>query len=162
MAYVNLGQVIYPVGSFYFSTNKTSPADLFGGTWKQLKDLDPLLATIDDSLVGKYTGSRFLMANHLPPHWHPIANMQSYYPNSEQGRFVKFYRQSVIHSGNQGGDGWLIPSDDPRSAEEISATIAEAMYASSFINGQYPYRAEQEQIPLTVEGYGTYIWHRIS
>ena len=162
MAYVNLGQVMYPIGSFYCSTQKTSPASIFGGTWEQLKDLDPLLATIDDSLVGKYTGSRFLMGKHLPPHWHPIANMQSYYPNSKQGRFVKFYRQSVIHNGNQGGDGWLIPSDDPRNAEEISTTIAEAMYASSFINGQYPYRAGKEQIPLTVEGYGTYIWHRIS
>ena len=162
MAYVNLGQVIYPVGSFYCSTQKISPASLFGGTWEQLRDLDPLLATTDDSLVGKYTGSRFLMANHLPPHWHPIANMQSFYPNSEQGRFVKFYRQNVIGSENAGGKGWLIPSDDPRDVSEISTSIQEAMYACSFINGQYPYRAEQEQIPLTVEGYGTYIWHRIS
>lgn len=162
MAYVNLGQVIYPVGSFYCSTQKISPASLFGGTWEQLKDLDPLLATIDDSLVGKYTGSRFLMANHLPPHWHPIANMQSYYPDSEQGRFVRLYRQTIIHNENQGGDGWWIASDDTRDTGQISTSIREAMYASSFINGQYPYRATEEQIPLTVEGYGTYIWHRTS
>ena len=29
---------IYPVGSVYTSTNETSPAELFGGSWEQLKD----------------------------------------------------------------------------------------------------------------------------
>lgn len=33
MAYVNLGQVIYPVGSVYMSYTSTSPASLFGGNW---------------------------------------------------------------------------------------------------------------------------------
>lgn len=31
MAYVNLGQVIYPVGSIYMSTKNISPGDIFGG-----------------------------------------------------------------------------------------------------------------------------------
>lgn len=38
MAYVNLGQVIYPVGSIYQSSNNTSPANLFGGSWSALTD----------------------------------------------------------------------------------------------------------------------------
>ena len=29
---------VYPIGSLYMSTNDTSPASLFGGTWEQLKD----------------------------------------------------------------------------------------------------------------------------
>lgn len=33
MAFINIGQVIYPVGSFYFSMRYISPATLFGGTW---------------------------------------------------------------------------------------------------------------------------------
>lgn len=33
MAYVNLGQVVYPVGSVYMSYTSTSPASLFGGNW---------------------------------------------------------------------------------------------------------------------------------
>lgn len=53
--------------------------------------------------------------------------------------------------------------DDTRDAGQItSVSIPEAMYATSFINGQYPYRAGEEQIPLTIERYGTYCWHRIS
>lgn len=33
MAYINLGQVIYPIGSIYMSYTSTSPASLFGGNW---------------------------------------------------------------------------------------------------------------------------------
>ena len=33
MAYVNLGQVMYPVGAYFFSNNSASPSSLFGGTW---------------------------------------------------------------------------------------------------------------------------------
>ena len=33
MAYVNLGQVMYPVGSVYMSYTSTSPASFFGGNW---------------------------------------------------------------------------------------------------------------------------------
>lgn len=30
--------IAYPVGSIYLSVNSTSPAELFGGTWEQIKD----------------------------------------------------------------------------------------------------------------------------
>ena len=33
----DLLNLIYPVGSIYMSVNSTSPATLFGGTWKQIK-----------------------------------------------------------------------------------------------------------------------------
>lgn len=33
MAYVNLGQVVYPVGAVYISYTNVSPANLFGGEW---------------------------------------------------------------------------------------------------------------------------------
>jgi hypothetical protein len=35
--FVNLMDIIYPVGSIYQSMNATSPADSVGGTWTQLK-----------------------------------------------------------------------------------------------------------------------------
>lgn len=35
-SFVNLLDVVYPVGSVYCSMNSTSPATLFGGTWKQV------------------------------------------------------------------------------------------------------------------------------
>lgn len=36
MAYVNLLDVIYPVGSLYCSYNSTSPATIIGGTWESV------------------------------------------------------------------------------------------------------------------------------
>ena len=33
-----IGNELYPVGSIYMSTNNTSPASMFGGTWEQIKD----------------------------------------------------------------------------------------------------------------------------
>lgn len=37
MAYINLGQVIYPIGAYYFSDSSVSPATLFGGTWTAIE-----------------------------------------------------------------------------------------------------------------------------
>ncbi len=36
MAYINLGQVIYPIGAIFASTSSTSPSSMFGGTWSQI------------------------------------------------------------------------------------------------------------------------------
>ena len=33
-----VGNELYPVGSIYMSTENTSPASMFGGTWEQIKD----------------------------------------------------------------------------------------------------------------------------
>lgn len=37
MAFINFLDVLYPVGSVYWSTASISPASLIGGTWTQLK-----------------------------------------------------------------------------------------------------------------------------
>lgn len=36
MAFINLLDVIYPVGSVYFSSTTVSPAETIGGTWAQV------------------------------------------------------------------------------------------------------------------------------
>lgn len=38
MAFVNLLQAVYPVGSIYQSVTSTSPASVIGGTWSAIKD----------------------------------------------------------------------------------------------------------------------------
>lgn len=38
MAFINLGQVMYPVGSYYISNEPTSPSDLFGGQWLEIEN----------------------------------------------------------------------------------------------------------------------------
>lgn len=38
MAFTNIIDIIYPIGSFYITTNSTSPATLFGGTWASFEE----------------------------------------------------------------------------------------------------------------------------
>ena len=72
MAFVNLGQVIYPVGSIYISTGSTSPANLFGGSWTRIADA--YLRAMGDTGValGEYGGyaNYTLSVDQLPSHNH--------------------------------------------------------------------------------------------
>lgn len=67
MAYINLGQVIYPVGAIYASANSTSPASLFGGSWTQITD-----AALRGATSVGYTGSdtHILTIKEMPSHIH--------------------------------------------------------------------------------------------
>ena len=61
----------YPVGAIYISTNSTSPASLFGGTWTQLKDRF-LLGAGDTYSAGSTGGEakHTLTIDEMPYHSH--------------------------------------------------------------------------------------------
>lgn len=63
--------LLHPVGSIYQSTDSTSPADLFGGTWEQVKDVF-LLAAGDSHAAGSTGGeeTHTLTKAELPDHNH--------------------------------------------------------------------------------------------
>lgn len=84
MAYINLGQVIYPVGAIYASANSTSPASLFGGSWTQITN-----AALRGATGVGYTGSdtHALSTNEMPSHSHQIwTDPASISGNSERVR----------------------------------------------------------------------------
>ena len=62
---------LHPVGSVYQSTDPTSPADLFGGTWEQIKDRF-LLAAGDSHTAGSTGGEEehVLTAAEMANHTH--------------------------------------------------------------------------------------------
>ena len=67
----NLVDLVYPVGSYYWSSNSTSPSTLFGGTWTQVKDRFVLAA--GDSYSVNATGGEVthtLTINEMPGHRH--------------------------------------------------------------------------------------------
>lgn len=68
---VDILNLIYPVGAIYISTNSTSPATLFGGTWTQIKDTF-LLAAGSTYSAGTTGGAATvkLETTHLPSHSH--------------------------------------------------------------------------------------------
>lgn len=64
---------LHPVGSVYQSTDSTSPAELFGGTWEQIKDRF-LLAAGDSHAAGSTGGeaTHTLTKAELPDHTHTL------------------------------------------------------------------------------------------
>lgn len=67
----SLVNIIYPVGSLYWSKNSTDPATLFGGTWTRIKDKF-ILAAGDTYAQGATGGSATvtLTTEQLPAHNH--------------------------------------------------------------------------------------------
>lgn len=67
----NLALTIYPVGAIYMSVNSTSPAELFGGTWEQIKD-SFLLAAGSVYAAGSTGGEaeHTLTIDEMPEHSH--------------------------------------------------------------------------------------------
>ena len=77
-----VGNELYPVGSIYMSTENTSPASMFGGTWEQI--LGKFLLSSDDVLtdgiittsgsyhIGDSAGeaTHTLTINEMPEHRH--------------------------------------------------------------------------------------------
>lgn len=63
MAFVNLLQAVYPVGSVYISAIDTSPASTIGGTWEQVTNRYLYATTIPASLGGSSTHSHSLSTN---------------------------------------------------------------------------------------------------
>ena len=73
MAFTNIIDIIYPIGSAYQSTSSTSPATLFGGTWNQIKNR--FLVGAGDSYKASATGgeaTHTLTINEMPSHKHNI------------------------------------------------------------------------------------------
>ena len=63
--------LVYPVGSIYWSSNDTDPGTLFGGTWQQIKDMFVLAA--GDSYSVNSTGgekTHTLTIDEIPSHDH--------------------------------------------------------------------------------------------
>ena len=62
---------LYPVGCIYQSAKATSPAELFGGTWEQIKDRF-ILAAGDTYAAGSTGGeaTHTLTVNEMPRHNH--------------------------------------------------------------------------------------------
>lgn len=72
MSYTNLLDIIYPVGSFYFSTNYDSPSQIIGGNWEQIDGAAIRATSIDESSSINYIGDDActLTASQMPKHQH--------------------------------------------------------------------------------------------
>lgn len=73
MAFVNLLQAVYPVGSVYLSTVSTSPASVVGGTWSAMTGgMLGLAGSTGVASAASNGGSLKISINQMPAHTHTI------------------------------------------------------------------------------------------
>lgn len=99
--FVNLLDIIYPVGSIYITTNAISPADSIGGTWFKIEDCLLAASGHDYELAG-YAGNDMLESAAVPDHQHPVVSWLS-----AQQRYgtAAFWQTNAIN-----GSGWNLLS----------------------------------------------------
>lgn len=108
MAFINIGQVVYPVGSIYISTDPTSPGNLFGGEWEIIADAYLRAIGSTGVTVGEYGGYQdyTLTIDQMPSHSHGI----KYSWNAgKPGNYSNW--RVVLQQAEIGSNGEVNPSD---------------------------------------------------
>ena len=98
--YVNLLDIIYPVGSVFISNTSISPASTIGGTWTKL-DSDTFICCGAPNTTGG-TNSIRLTINQMPSHNHKLAG---------NGTWLGGSAGSYIDIALNGGRNWNPPMD---------------------------------------------------
>lgn len=122
----------YPVGAYYISSEPTSPATLFGGTWVRVENR-MILAAGSSYTAGSTGGSatKTLSVANMPTHSHSCSSTGNHthtrgnmnitgragcygeegtsYPNGA------FYQTSEIGTGHDGGDDYMVYFDASRN-----------------------------------------------
>lgn len=87
MSYINLLEIIYPIGSLYCSIIDESPASVVGGTWSKIDEGYYLMGagnTYKSTVVGG-SNSITLSVNQIPSHKHGLGIHQCSYEISGCG-----------------------------------------------------------------------------
>ena len=73
--WINLLEVVYPIGSIYQSTKSVSPASIVGGSWKQIA-AKFLLGAGENYTCGQIGGEEehTLSIKEMPRHFHKASN----------------------------------------------------------------------------------------
>lgn len=71
MAFVNLLEIVYPIGSIFMSISNISPAEVVGGQWEKIKEgLLGCAETEGLALAGQTGGSFTITTDQIPSHGH--------------------------------------------------------------------------------------------
>ena len=128
----------YPVGSIYQSTNSTSPAALFGGTWEQIASERVLMGASSSHKAG--TTVKAGLPNITGTANGGVLSMVT--PSSDGAFGGKYYDTSSRHGGGDRGD-WFSTYN-----RTFDASKSNPIYGAS--NTVQP------------AAYYVYIWHRVS
>lgn len=103
--YVNLLDIVYPIGSVFFSNTSVSPASTIGGIWTKL-DNDTFICCGTPNTTGG-TNSIRLTINQMPSHNHKLAG---------NGTWLGGNSGNYIDIALNGGKNWNPPMDSMETA----------------------------------------------
>ena len=132
------GLSAYPVGSIYQSTDPTSPAALFGGTWEQIASERVLMGASSSHKAG--TTVKAGLPNITGTANGGVLSMST--PSSDGAFGSKYYNTNSRHGGGDNGDWFSIHN------RTFDASKSNPIYGAS--NTVQP------------AAYYVYIWHRVS
>ena len=143
-ALINL---IYPIGSIYLSVNSTSPQQLFGGEWEQIKD--KFLLSAGDTYSGGSEGgesAHTLTVNEMPNHGHAVhvwdnagTTGNAYYYS---GATKKTHTGARLYNGT--ASSWFASGSTASAAQEGRGDVSggtELVGGSAAHNNMPPYIA---------------------
>lgn len=110
MAWVNILEAVYPIGSIYVSTIGASPASFIGGTWEQIED--KFLVGAGAYFNAMDTGGEMehtLTKDEMPRHNHTYNS--SFTVQSSEGGGVSGIPRNVSSWGNYSPAHWFTIQD---------------------------------------------------
>ena len=127
--------LVYPVGSIYWSNNNTNPASLFGGTWTQIKDKFILAA--GDSYSNGATGgasSVTLTINNMPGHNHTFTPVGNISMNSHNHTFTPSGNISINnHSHTYTPSGTISVNENPTFSGTAGTTSSNGAHTHTYM-----------------------------
>lgn len=135
MSWINLLNIVYPVGSIYVSTVNVSPASIVGGNWSQVQNA-VLRATTNGGAGYIGSDTHTMTTDEMPSHTHPI----------------NWGWNGGEYSG--GSNDWCIVLQN-RSQSSGTGTTTDP-------NNAIAYSGNSQAFSIIQRSYNVYIWYRIS
>ena len=107
--FINILELVYPIGSFYLSNNDISPAESIGGTWTQIED-----AVLRGATSTGYTGAdtHNITSNEMPAHNHSAssssAGAHTHQVGGDDDTQYAYAGNTSMHRNGTSGAGRLI------------------------------------------------------
>lgn len=103
MAFVNLLDIIYPIGSLYISFNNISPAEIIGGRWEAIVGRFPYF---NDRVETGGENTHSLSIDEMPKHYHQTLQINN--DGSSSGWALtstyKTYKKELGYVEGEGGN----------------------------------------------------------
>lgn len=138
MSWVNLLDIVYPIGAVYFSKNSTSPASILGGSWTQIQGA--VLGAVGGSVLSGYGGDTTISIDQMPKHKHYVK-----WSNDENDEDVVAFNSQDYPSRHFNAG----------KAKRWTSEVKTAMASEGLV--VLPTGGGQEYFPYY---FGVYIWYR--